>query len=137
MYNEQQGGLAPSVTPLNLGSGSSAQGFTAHKKLVLNQIALVVTTATVGAAVVSVSVNVAQGVTAGSTAVCTVTIPALAPVGNVYYNAINDFVILPGQELYFAVSSAATSGDASPVIDRVSESPEDPVNLSNFIAVSA
>lgn len=132
MYTEKKDGIFDSTSELALTSNAVIKKFTLARSMYLRQIALVVTTAmnSTGAAVVQVKKYPAAGSSANAVLLGSLSIPAAAVGGQVYYKDIPAVKLLPGQELVFEVTTASTTAGKGICLFDADDNPERPANVS-------
>ena len=135
--------ISPAVVPTS--APSSAQSlasvadmlvFNIGESLKLTRIMVEVSTAVVSTApaVVTVYQRPTYGSTAGQIAIGTLSIPGGTAAGKILYKNVESVKLVPGQQLAFACTTAATSSGAGLSMFKGFIVSEVPSNVANMIA---
>lgn len=137
MYTEKLRTVFESTTPVVLTSNAVIKKFTALREFNLRRVAVGITTQTSssGGTVLTISRYPTMGASTSAVVLATITVPSAVVVGSVYYKDLLTAVkILPGQELVFEVTTAATSAGACLCMFDADDSPETAANVSAMTA---
>lgn len=131
-----------SISPIGTGidmSSTNASEFLISDVVQIEEIGMVIKTATNSSSpiVVTVTGRPTVGSASGAIAIGTITIPTGIVAGKMYTNKVNPVQLYPGYSINFAVTSAASvAGAAYPVI-RAAFGAETDLNLAYVTVVTA
>jgi hypothetical protein len=132
-YVEKKSGIFDSTSEVALTSTAVVKKFAVVRPMIVRRVAIALSTAisSTGSVVVAIKKYVTMNSSVGEVSLGTITIPAGTAAGAVYYKDLAAVQkIIPGQELVFEVTTAATSaGKGLPIFDA-DDSPEMPANMS-------
>jgi len=137
MYLSKLLNVFDSTTPVVLTSNAVIKKFAAVREFNLRRVAVGITTLTSssGGIVVTISRYPTMGANTSAVVLGTITIPSATAVGSVYYKDLTTvYKILPGQELVFEVTTAATSAGAGVCMFDADDSPETAANITSMTA---
>lgn len=116
-------------------SAANIVKFLCAEQMDLLQVSFQVTTAmnSTQAAVINVYSRTSPGVTANQVLLGTLTIPAAATAGQVYYKAL-EAKVLEGSTVEFDVATVSTTAGAGYASCKVGFNSENPLNVPNMVA---
>jgi hypothetical protein len=110
----------------------SATSYLVGSQLMINRVMAHVSVVTNGASVVEVKQRPLQGSAVGEVVIATLNIPDATAAGKIVYKDFDPVNMVPGDELVYEVSSAATSGSAH-FLHEVDNDPEEPSEQADMV----